>query len=247
MNPKRRARKPPARLPRERLPAEAKYSRTTGAEMERHLKEITSRERLIIQLFAKKIRGRTPAQLREFYIENLPEILRRFARYDSSRSSVENYLKNIVNSIALDYLREARGGRVRVKRGEPRITTTLPMDGWKLTDEPVRTHPRFESLNHLLEKRGDMRGESNSRRLPRHGIQDESTPRLAEQLMAKELVEYAVKVLPPQMRQAVYLHYFQGLSEKAAGNQMGLSESRVSKILKSAMERMRLRLKNQID
>ena len=48
-----------------------------------------------------------------------------------------------------------------------------------------------------------------------------------------------IEALPEQMRIAVALHYNEGLKLKEVGEVLGLSESRVSRILDAARNRLR--------
>ena len=64
-----------------------------------------------------------------------------------------------------------------------------------------------------------------------------------EELKAKLMV--AMKTLPSRYKQVVELYYLKDLTMKEIGGMMGVNESRVSQIHKSALERMQLVLKDE--
>lgn len=60
-----------------------------------------------------------------------------------------------------------------------------------------------------------------------------------EQQEMQQVLADGIETLPDQMRIAVALHYNEGLKLKEVGNVLGLSESRVSRILDAARTRLR--------
>ncbi len=70
-------------------------------------------------------------------------------------------------------------------------------------------------------------------------IGDNEEVSLVEQEEMQSVMADGIESLPPQMRNAIALHYNEGLKLKEVGQVLGLSESRVSRILDAARVRLR--------
>ena len=84
------------------------------------------------------------------------------------------------------------------------------------------THPTAHMLLSYLD--GTLSGEDSS---------------TVEQEEMKSVLADGIESLPTQMRNAIALHYNEGLKLKEVGQVLGLSESRVSRILDAARVRLR--------
>jgi RNA polymerase sigma factor for flagellar operon FliA len=184
-------------------------------------------------------------------------------KYDGSREvKFETYAVTRINGAILDALRTLdwvpRTVRQRARELERASEELEARLGRAPTNEELAEHLELSpsEFNRVVQRVRGTSIVSLEELLPSRGgdgvaladtLEDEEsdvTRDLERDELRGELV-HAVESLPPQERTVIELYYFEGQRFKTIKGVLGVSESRVSQIHSSAVERLRERLRGQ--
>jgi len=109
------------------------------------------------------------------------------------------------------------------------------MGGEEARWRQMRAHPQKGGLCQQAERRNDH----EELPAPEFPAKPETRPdRMCARAQLRALLNGAMKTLPPRYQKVVVLYYLREMTMREIGDILGINESRVSQIHKSALEKM---------
>ena len=166
------------------------------------------------------------------------------------------YARYRIEGEMLDSLRRQDGAPRKLRRWQKQVSAARAVLAAALQREPTEE----ELCERLMVSAAEMRSRNQALRetqspvpagqLEHTGVEDaasnpETGPdHLCAQRELREVLDRLIEALPARHRQVIRLHYGQHLTMKEIGADMGVNESRVSQMHRSALRAMGRRLKN---
>jgi RNA polymerase sigma factor for flagellar operon FliA len=173
----------------------------------------------LVRAIARHLSEHLPLQvdIEDLEQEGVLGLMDAVKRFDPSQNvPFVSYAKFRIRGAIIDYLRSidplSRDTRRKVKQAESDFGKTISLDATTEHRDTALKESRIVADPKPLELENLMRAEESA------------------------AIDRAIAKLKPRWQEAVRLYYFEGLSMKEAGAQMGLNESRISQILRKVRE-----------
>jgi RNA polymerase sigma factor for flagellar operon FliA len=179
-------------------------------------------------------------------------------KYDGSKQvSFQNYAKHRIKGAILDSLREldwaSRDMRRRQKRFENAVRDLANELGRRPLDSEVAARlgvgeERWRQMMRELRFVGatsTTKADESEPPTEFPGRQDWRPDSICERRQLRVVLSSAMKSLPERYRKIVLMYYAGDMSMREIGDSMGINESRVSQLHKSALEKMARALRSE--
>ena len=181
-------------------------------------------------------------------------------KYDSSKNvAFQAYAKHRIKGAMLDSLRQLDWASRDLRKRQKQVDATTRMLSMKLGRTPVESEiaqemglspERWRRVQMELRTTGLVSASTNpdtdSERVPEFAATPELQPdRLCERRQLQTTLAKAIETLPARYQKVVFLYYTNDMTMKEIGDVLGVNESRISQIHKTALKKMAVALESE--
>lgn len=211
----------------------------------------------LVKAIANRVRDNLPVQVEvdDLVHAGVLGLFDAVEKYDPTKKVVFHlYAKHRIRGAILDSLRQldwaSRDLRKRYKSIEGLTQKLAQQFGRTPSEEEVAkamgvSQKHFQKLTSELYQAGLTGGQPHRVERPDHGsfteaaeTREQQPDQVFAQVELREVLDEAIETLPPRYQRVIKLYYDHEQTMKQIGNELGVNESRVSQIHKSALEKL---------
>lgn len=181
-------------------------------------------------------------------------------KYDSAKNvAFQSYAKHRVKGAILDSLRDMDWASRDMRKRQRKVETVMQELSGELERQPTESEvadkmgmslTRWRKVRFEMRTVGlvsaDSRPDGETDRAPEfEGTPDLRPDRIAQIRQLQNTLARAMGQLPQRYQKVVFLYYTNNLTMREIGDVMGVNESRVSQIHKTALKRMAVALESE--